>query len=88
MRTFLVGSDPKKLMKEGYPDYAHSLGHSVSGFVKPGLSKRSSDIERVGYVHTVEPGIYIPGLGGVRFEENVYVTEDGCENLFKTPLLF
>jgi len=73
------------LIDHGYEDYPHSLGHPVSGFVKPSLSKRSNDVERVGYVHTVEPGIYIPGLGGVRFEENVYVTEDGCESLFKSP---
>ncbi len=78
----------KALIDQGYPDYVHSLGHPLSGFVKPNVSKRSKDVERVGYLHTVEPGIYLAGTGGVRFEENVYVTEDGYESLFKSPRLY
>ena len=78
----------KVLIDQGYPDYVHSLGHPLSGFVKPNVSKRSKDVERVGYLHTVEPGIYLAGTGGVRFEENVYVTEDGYESFFKSPRLY
>jgi Xaa-Pro aminopeptidase len=78
----------KVLIDHGFPDYVHSLGHPLSGFVKPTVSKRSEDVEKVGYVHTVEPGIYLAGIGGVRFEENVYVTEDGHESFFKSPRLY
>jgi Xaa-Pro aminopeptidase len=38
-----------------------------------------------GYVVTVEPGLYYPGLGGVRIEDDVLVSADGCENLCTLP---
>lgn len=68
----------------GYGDYfGHSLGHGVGLAVheEPRLSGRSSKKLQAGMIVTVEPGIYIPGWGGIRLE-NMYVVRDGgCENL-------
>jgi Xaa-Pro aminopeptidase len=65
----------------GYGDaFKHSLGHSLGREVHdgPSLSQRSEKaILEPGMVTTVEPGIYLDGLGGVRIEEDVLVTEDG-----------
>ena len=68
-----------------YLNYSYSLGHTLSGFVVPGRSKRSTTVEKVGMVHPVEPGIYLKGVGVVSIEENVVVTEDGWEKLKLGP---
>jgi Xaa-Pro aminopeptidase len=74
---------------KGFKDYfGHALGHGVGLAVheKPRLSPmRPMDLE-VGMVTTVEPGIYIPGWGGVRLENMVVMKKDGAEVLNRHPL--
>lgn len=67
--------------------YRHSLGHGIGLEVHelPRLSIHSKNKLRAGNVLTVEPGIYVPGWGGVRIEDIVEVTKDGCNVLTKAP---
>lgn len=77
----------------GYGRYfGHSTGHGVGLAVHelPRLSPKDHTVLQEGMVVTVEPGIYIPGLGGVRIEDSVVVEKDGCRVLtssFKDRLL-
>jgi len=77
----------RKIISEaGYGKYfGHSLGHGVGLAVheEPRVSARSRRKLKAGMVITIEPGIYIPGWGGVRLENMVVVRQDGCEALNK-----
>ncbi|NLI11350.1 M24 family metallopeptidase [Pelotomaculum propionicicum] len=74
--------------KKGYgPNFGHSTGHGLGLDVheNPRLSAKDETILRSGMVVTVEPGIYLPGWGGVRIEDTVVVEDNGCRILTKTP---
>ena len=72
----------KVIEQAGYAKYfGHGLGHGIGLDIHEGprLSPISNDELRPGMVVTVEPGIYLPGIGGVRIEDDVLVTRDGFE---------
>lgn len=79
----------RKVIREaGYGErFGHSLGHGVGLEIHEGptLRKDGSDILPEDAVVTVEPGVYVPGLGGVRIEDMVLVTRDACRPLPRSP---
>ncbi|CQR57095.1 M24 family metallopeptidase [Paenibacillus riograndensis] len=72
------------ITRYGYGEhFGHSTGHGLGMEVheNPRLSKLADEIMEPGMVVTVEPGIYLPGLGGVRIEDDIVITESGMKLL-------
>lgn len=76
------------IKKLGYGDYIlHRTGHGfgITGHEPPWVALGSETILKKNMVISIEPGIYIPGLGGFRHSDTVLVTEDGCLSLTHWP---
>ncbi|MBV6519448.1 MAG: hypothetical protein DCC43_12965 [Candidatus Brocadia sp.] len=74
--------------KKGFAKcFGHGLGHGIGLEVHEGpvINSRSKEVLEENMVFTVEPGIYIPGWGGIRIEDMVLVTPSGCEVLSRIP---
>lgn len=67
--------------------FGHGLGHSVGVEIheRPNFNTRCDTVLKAGTVMTVEPGIYLENRFGVRIEDMVFVTADGCIDLTKSP---
>jgi Xaa-Pro aminopeptidase len=89
VRAGVGGADADAAAREvieaaGYGEaFGHGLGHGVGLLVheEPALRKESTDVLEPGHVVSVEPGIYQPGIGGVRIEDLVIVTDGDAEVL-------
>lgn len=77
----------KYIIKKGYPSIPHSLGHGIGLEIHeaPHLSPKSKDLLKTGMVFTIEPGIYIPGFGGVRIEDVFLLEKNGPKPLTHSP---
>ncbi len=74
--------------RAGYGDnFGHGLGHGVGIDIheEPRLSRLGQETLTPGHVVTVEPGIYLPGIGGVRIENTCVITQSGARSLVDAP---
>jgi Xaa-Pro dipeptidase len=75
----------------GYGEcFIHRTGHGIGLSIHepPSIHSRNKAILSEGMVFTIEPGIYLPGLGGVRIEEDIVVNAGGCEVLTQFPKFY
>lgn len=74
------------IMEQGFPSIPHSLGHGIGIEVHehPFLGVNSKEILKEGMVFSIEPGIYLPGFGGVRIEDLFVIEKNGVRQLTKS----
>ncbi len=84
----VVDRAARQLIESRGYDLPHSLGHGVGLEVHemPRIYASSEGTLQAGMVITIEPGIYVPGFGGVRLEDTIVITGDGYESLTCRPL--
>jgi Xaa-Pro aminopeptidase len=77
----------ERIRASGYPEFGYGVGHGVGLEIHelPFMSRRCAETLASGMVITCEPGIYIPGWGGVRIEDSVLIREEGPECLTRFP---
>lgn len=70
--------------------FVHSIGHGVGHDIHeaPHLSPKSTEVLMEGDVVTNEPGLYYKGIGGIRMEDMLLITKDGCRNLTRAQKKF
>ena len=92
LKSGLTGREADVLTRDyiqnaGYGEfYGHGTGHGIGLYIHEdiSLSPNSNEVLEEGMVLTVEPGIYLPGIGGVRIEDDVLIKENGIEILTKS----
>ncbi|MGC9311839.1 MAG: M24 family metallopeptidase [Sediminispirochaetaceae bacterium] len=95
LRPGITGAEADSIAREyisraGYGrEFGHGLGHGLGmemhELPRLAQTEEGSFVLAPGMVVTNEPGIYIQGFGGVRIEDDVLITEDGCEILCRSP---
>ncbi|GAN34130.1 MAG: aminopeptidase P family protein [Candidatus Brocadia sp. AMX2] len=88
MAKDIDGAARNYIKKKGFGKcFGHGVGHGIGLEVHEGptINSRSKEILEEDMIFTIEPGIYIPGWGGVRIEDMVLVTSDGCDVLSRVP---
>ncbi len=76
------------IRNQGFGKYfGHGLGHGVGLYIheSPAFNTRDTSIVKPNMIETDEPGIYLPGRFGVRIEDMILITENGCEALAHSP---
>lgn len=76
------------ITQQGYGEFfGHGLGHSVGLYIheSPFFNVRDTTVLKKDMIETDEPGIYLPGRFGVRIEDMIHITEDGCESFASSP---
>ncbi len=84
----VIDSSARNFLAKKYKkNFQHGLGHGVGTVIHewPNFKPNSEDVLPVGCVMTVEPGIYLKGFGGVRIEDMILITKNGCINLTNVP---
>ena len=76
------------ICNSGFGDaFTHRTGHGIGllAHEDPYISQSNSSMLKTGMVFTIEPGIYLPGKGGIRIEDNILINDSGCEVLTTLP---